>query len=135
LQDLVSSGVAHAVISPSRYGEDPTFDSLDLVLVQGDPIVADPTAESYQTWDQQFGVICAVRLAESSAAAVDASINDLVARVIKKLCEDRTRGGYAMDTLIDAPETLPPNRKGIDGAIVNIRVRYRVREDNPFSQT
>lgn len=139
LQDLVSSGIASAVIAPKRYGEDPTFQHLELILVQGDPVEVphgpEGGASCYQTWDQLFAVLCCIRLAEASATDVDQEMNNLEAHVIKKLCEDRDRGDYAIDTMIDACEAFPANRRGVDGVQVNFRVRFRVREDDPFSQT
>jgi hypothetical protein len=136
LETLVGSG-ATSVIRPQRYGTEPTLSDGMLVLIQDHEEPAeDITSEAggERRWYQHFGVLCCVRPSDTSTAAVDTAINNLRGYVEKQLRADPSFGGLAQDSRIMSVDYFP-NGKTVDGVRVNLRVKYLVKENDPFSQT
>lgn len=133
---MVTAGTAVSASRLKTYGQDPALGNKTLVLLQGenrpDTSVTNPSfGAEYR--EQDFVVICPVKLSDSSADAIDKHLDNLVAAVAKKLREDISCGGLANDLVIGAVWRLPEQRT-VDGKYLAFRVLYRVNENDWTSQ-
>lgn len=76
-----------------------------------------------------YEVAVLVRNDDRSTDAMDTRKNRVRADIEKALCVDPTRGGYAIDTVLQPPENYT------DGISVKFEVWYRTNANNPYSQT
>lgn len=86
----------------------------------------------HKWWNQSYAIVCFVRESETSAVNLDTRINSIKSDVEKKLRQDNSRGGLAVETELRPP--LIFEQEGASGVVVNVDVSYRVLEDNPYSQ-
>ena len=72
------------------------------------------------------------RIDEGSATAADTALNSLLGDIKKKLKEDITRGGKAVDTKFLEVETFESvEGQGEVGLIITTEVHYRHQQTNP----
>ncbi len=83
-------------------------------------------------WEQGFELGIFVLDNDAATNSIDTRINQLRSDVEKALMADITRGGYAYDTLIQAP-TAWPAAETWTGISVNITVKYRTPINDPYS--
>jgi hypothetical protein len=133
LQELIVAGHAIQVERPLRIGLPSTPVNKALVMYQDDPREDEPEY-GFKQWIQPFAIDCYIRPSDTDAMAVDTRINALRAEVEKKLREDYTFGGYALDARIRAPEAFLTG-EGFEGVRVNVEVTFRHNENDPFSLT
>ena len=89
-------------------------------------------AVNTREWNQRFWLQAIVKDSDSTTTAIDTRINQVAGDIIKKLMEDHTRGGYAIDTAVAA--VVPFNVEAFTGVAVGIDIRYRSDWDDPFTQ-
>lgn len=88
--------------------------------------------QGHVAWNQTYAIVCFVREKEGSDTSIDTRINSIRSDVERKLRQDNSRGGLAVETELRPP--LIFEQKGAAGVIVNVDVLYRVLEDDPFAQ-
>jgi len=133
LEDLVTAGTAADVQRPLRPGIPDRLQHTSLVLYQDDP-TEDQSPHRFKQWIQPFIIECYIRPSDDSTTPVEETINNLRAEVEKKLLEDPSFGGLAVDTRIRAPRLFQLD-EGFEGIAVRADVIYRTIETDPFSQT
>ena len=99
------------------------------VVSQGEPEALDASI-GHDAWDQPFSITIIALTSETAGTANEETINEYIAAAIKVLKNDRTRGGYAVDTRFNPPR-IHDNRQGVD---LVIRIHYRTLIDDPFNQ-
>jgi len=85
-----------------------------------------------ETWIQTFSLMAIVIDGDAAVTSIDARCNQVARDVEKKLREDWTRGGYAIDTNFDAPQIIDDPR--FTGVTVAAKVEYRTKWGDPFTQ-
>ena len=107
------------------------------MVIQDDPELVDgeEQAGSPALLEWRLPVHLAVWAIESdeSKTPIDRRLNRMRSDVEKKLREDPTRGGLAVDTRIGAPYEFPQSAEQT-GIVVVIYVHYRTSEDDPYTQ-
>jgi hypothetical protein len=128
LAGVSESASFHVTLRPER-AKIPASEPADLKAVLGQDDPADPTEDNVaKTWDQPWQILIYVINSETSTLERDQRINLVWGDVCKKLMEDRTRGGLALDTKIAAPQYFA------DSILINIVTPYETKFDDPFSQ-
>ena len=77
-------------------------------------------------------LIAYVIASDSETAALYTRLNEVRGDLEKALMADPTRGGYAIDTVIRAPERFQFDA-AVTGIVVACEVLYRTRIDDPFT--
>jgi hypothetical protein len=127
-QDLVA-------VRPRRNDfSDVTPENGKVLIWQSDEDKPGPEDQAYSTteWMQPFLLIAFVLDSDSESASIDTRLNQVRADLQKKLREDVTRGGYAIDTEL-LPSRTFDDGKGFSGIAVAFGVSYRVNEDDPYT--
>lgn len=86
-------------------------------------------------WLQQFVAVAYVIEADSSSTPIDSRLNSIVGDIGKALMIDPTRGGFAIDTIIEGAEPFLEDDGGMvyHGTRVVFDVSYKTLDTNPFS--
>ena len=82
---------------------------------------------------QEFALVAYVTDSDAAATSIDTRLNQVKADLVKKLCEDRTRGGYALDTII-RPAAEFNEGPGRTGVVVRVEVHDRTDQDDPYTR-
>ena len=137
LGDLVTSGAASSAERPGRQGVITAPKDLALYLYQDDPETDDDAPMGFIQWLHPFLIACVVVPSEGSTTPVDTAINQIRSQVEQKCRVDPTWGlaGCAVDTYIEAPTLFKEQAGAFAGCIVTAVVKYRTREDDPYSYT
>ncbi len=93
----------------------------------------DEAAQGTDEWVQQFHAVVYVLLAEDDPTGLDVYGNAIVGALHRALMEDYTRGGHALNTIVQAPVFFPPVAGEFDGLTFNFDVQYRHLLDDPFA--
>lgn len=101
------------------------------VIIQGQPTVEDGPQQK-QTWRQPFVLKCYVVESDSpgNEYSPDTRINLIRADVEKAVRADQGRGGFAVNTIIQAPTLY--EAAGVSGIDINIDVIYRTQINDPY---
>ena len=134
LQALVAAGAIADVQRPATVGILDSPGDLYVVLYQDEPSLPGDGLRAPREWRQPFICDCYSRVSDDDPAAADEAINLLRANVEKKLCEDPTCGGVAVDLTIDPPMLFDVPSGGYQGVRVRANVFYRTVEADPFTQ-
>lgn len=90
-------------------------------------------------WVQQFAVVVYVIPFEGDATTppdptpVDAYNNAIIGALYRAIKADYTRGGLAVNTVVQGPLMFPPVAGEYDGVTFNFEVSYRNVTDDPFT--
>lgn len=114
---------------------DEAWADLSVIVVQDDEQPGEPMVGAYNVREvsQSFSIMAIVINSDKAVAVIDTRTNQVDADIKKKLIEDTTRGGYAIDTTLMASERFTFN-ESFTGIIVNIEVKYRIKSDDPYTQ-
>lgn len=106
-------------------------DCIVLIAQQGDDRVE---AEGTQTmeWNEKFMLMALVIDSDSATTSIDIRRNQVKSDIRKKLLEDPTRGGYAIETIIGGAD-LFDDGNGFTGVALAIEVNYRTDYDDPYA--
>lgn len=74
---------------------------------------------------QRFGTIDYQLVCYVKGTGLDGARNNIVEAIEEKLDEDRSRGGYAIDTQIVSVETDDGSITPIGGVILTVRIEYQ----------
>jgi len=93
-----------------------------------------PADQAIQTQEYVQEFLCAAIVKDSDAAetSIDTRLNQVAADIEKKLKEDRTRGGYALNTVM-AGSTKFSDGEAFTGVAVLVRVHYRTDWADPYA--
>lgn len=107
-----------------------------IVVEQMDPSETPESERSQQhhEWSQPFRLTAYLIESETSATAIDASINGLVTDIHKRMLVDTGRGGIANDTFVGPPEYGEDASGGYAAVQLEVRCVYRTLYGNPNSQ-
>lgn len=86
-----------------------------------------------QEWIQTFVLVAMVIDSDSASGSIDTRINQVRADIRKKMMEDPTRGGNAIDTIL-LPAAKFDDGEGFTGIAVAVAVQYRVEHDDPYTK-
>ena len=94
-----------------------------------------PDAQAYSTveWVQMYALMAIVLDGDDVTTTIDTRLNQVEADIQKKIREDPKRGTNAIDTIL-LPSAEFYDGKGFTGISVNIAVKYRVKENNPYTK-
>jgi len=94
-----------------------------------------PEAQAYSTveWVQMYALMAIVLDGDDVTTTIDTRLNQVEADIQKKMREDPKRGANAIDTIL-LPSVEFYDGKKFTGISVNIAVKYRVKEDNPYTK-
>lgn len=84
-------------------------------------------------WLQPFELIGYTEEPEGSTTPLDQRANMMWSDIVRSLREDVTRGGYAIDTIIDEPDPFEQTGPHV-GIVTRITVHYRHLENDPTAQ-
>jgi hypothetical protein len=132
----ISVGNGHSFTARvERYKQrgNPPRNSL-VVVEQADPEEDTTAPTGRKAWQQRFFLTAFFRESENTGTPIDKVINNARADIEKKLCEDRNRGGLAIDTIIRAPQSIQTPNGDFEGITVVCDVHYRTLENDPFTQ-
>lgn len=141
-QITTGNGYAFNVASVERVnrdGNDWTPTHRGIVVVQGDEQrnephdrPGNPPANAYEL---PFSILCFVRQSDRSSTADQAEVNAMVAAAKKAVAEGSTSWHQFDGNSYDANWGIQSNYESIDhaGASVELLVRYRISEIDPFT--
>ena len=108
---------------------------LQAILWQGDPVPLDEAVDQGdKDWMHPFVIAVLIAPAENDSTPHDQWVNVVRADIEKKLMEDITFGGLAIEAHILKPETNVTVRGTFIVPYINLAVLYRTRENDPYSQ-
>jgi len=85
-------------------------------------------------WEQFFMLTCIVIDSDTASDPIDTRCNKIAADIEKKLLEDPSRGGLAIDTNVHAKVPFKDDEAAISGIAIQISVQYRTQENNPYER-
>lgn len=103
-----------------------------VLITQGDEESTASQFTGTMQWLQAFELEAFVIDSDKALVSIDTRINQVIADLRKKLCEDHTRGGHAIDTILGGSSRYYD--EGFSGTVVTIQVLYRTKEDDPYAQ-
>ena len=132
-------------VRPMRLGNDAGVSLVNGVVIvhQDDPDVseldADKGAAGLKAWIQPYALECFVIQDDltpgDTGTPIDTLINRVKADIEKKLMEDHTRGGNAIETRLDGSmKFVDEGNATITGIVVFVSVQYRVKLTDPYSE-
>jgi hypothetical protein len=94
-----------------------------------------PDEQAYSTveWVQMYALMAIVLDGDDVSTTIDTRLNQVEADIQRKIREDPKRGNNAIDTIL-LPSVEFFDGRGFTGISVNIAVKYRVLEDNPYTK-
>ena len=112
-----------------------SWEDRDVLVIQGDENDGVELVGSYGVREvvQEFALMAIVIDSDASDAAIDTRTNQVAADIKKKLRADPQRSTYALDTII-RPAVRFTVDAALSGITVNVDVKYRVKEDDPYTQ-
>jgi hypothetical protein len=117
------------VARPTRLGGVALQDRL-VLLGQGEPTEAE-APDGFKAWLQPWPTLLVSRPSEKDATPADTLVNRFRCDVEKALMEDPTRGGLALDTIIEPYENVVNDSGVLEGVVVHAVVFYRHRTGDP----
>jgi len=113
--------------------KDVSPDDLTVLIFQGDEEIVETAPIGVAEYRQPFMLFALVIDSDSETASMDTRRNQVRADIIKKLMTDTSRGGLAIDTLVE-PSRMFDDEDGFAGIAVNFSVFYRTKPDDPYTQ-
>jgi uncharacterized protein YuzB (UPF0349 family) len=107
-----------------------TRNQLAVVMQGGCEEVLQDVSDGFKEWMQEYRVGLFILESDTSTRPLDQRLNLIRCDCEKALCIDRSRGGYALDTMMRG-HLVHEDRGGVE---LLIDVWYRHLEDNPFNQ-
>lgn len=104
-----------------------------VLIEQADETKPEEQPYSAIEWIQPFILWALVISSDKSTESINKRINRVRADIQKKLREDVTRGGNAIDTIL-LPSAIFDDGEGFSGVAVAIAVQYRVNENDPYTK-
>ncbi len=98
---------------------------------QGDHNAVENPASMAAEWLVEFSIGALIIDSDAETDSIDTRLNDVAADILKKLKEDHTRGGFAIDTLF--PSIAKIDTEEVSGVIVTITVHYRTQYADPYT--
>ena len=126
-QDLVG-------IRPRRKDfEDTAWADGTVLISQREKVPSDEAVIGSATWWVQFALAAIVIDSDDAETSIDTRLNQVAADIEKKMMEDVTRGGYAIDTRPDGAGPFISDDGSISGVMVEISVLYRTKDEDPYT--
>jgi len=104
-----------------------------VLIWQGDEAPPDAEAIGTEAWLQEFLLIALVIDSDAAETSIDTRINQVRADIEKKLKDDHTRGGNAIDTKFGGSVKFDEGG-GFTGIAVQCIVHYRTEYSNPYEK-
>jgi len=122
-------------VRPTRVDwQDVTPENNMVLIVQEDDSPASETHSPTALWVQTFVLGALVYDSKDAGTALDTRRNQVRSDIRKKLMEDRTRGGYAFNTIITGSANME-DEEGLNiGVIVTVDVHYRILTNDPYTK-
>jgi len=122
-----------AVRPRRRDFQDASWDDLTVLVSQG-PSAELNSAAFTKEWAQQFLLMAIVIDSDDAANPIDTRLNQVRGDIEKKLAEDLTRGGYAIDTEINESTPFIDDETAMSGVAILVTVHYRTKDDDPYTK-
>lgn len=124
LKSIIANGRPKLVTREPFQFEDLSNAQYPAVLVQTDSETRLDSSidgdDSNRAGEITYSLICFVK-----SAQIDTARNQLADLIEEKLEEDRSRGGYAIDTQVISIETDQGSIRPIGGVIITVSVKYQ----------
>ncbi|HUU30781.1 MAG TPA: hypothetical protein VMY69_01620 [Phycisphaerae bacterium] len=108
-----------------------------VIIIQDDPDLAEGEelagSPAKLEWILPVHLMVFAIESDKSKIPIDRRLNRMRSDVEKKLREDPTRGGLAVDTRIRSPYAFPQNAQQT-GVVCVVHVHFRTSEDDPYTQ-
>ncbi len=109
-----------------------TLASVPTIIVNSGPEDGSDNAYPLTTCSLKVFLTLWTRIDEGSPSAPDTVLNSLLGDIKKKLKEDITRGGNAVDTAVTSVEPFDTiEGQGEVGLVITLEVKYRHAQINP----
>lgn len=106
--------------------------SVPVIIINSGPEDGSDNAYPLTTCTLKIFLTLWTRIDEGSSYAPDTVLNSLLGDIKRKLKEDMTRGGNAVDTAVISVEPFDTvEGQGEVGLVITIEVRYRHAQTNP----
>jgi len=138
--DAAGDSASLLPVRPTRMNWEGHVSVVDLrvVLVQLDPEEdEDPTlahnASDMRAWVQPFALVVYILDSDKATTPIDRRINTVEADIAKALMAAPTRGGYAVDTIVQPSERFLDDA-GASGITIVVNVPYRTDLTDPYTK-
>ncbi len=84
--------------------------------------------------DLQFVLTCIYTGSDESTVPLGTPLNRIAADIEKKLMEDPTRDGNAIDTVVHGSVPKYDSQSGVTGVFIEVSVHYRTKDDDPYTK-
>ena len=103
-----------------------------VLIMQGeDERLQEPVG--FAAWSQKYLIVAIVIDSDKATDSIETRMSKVRDDIRKKLVEDATRGGYAVDT-INGPATPFDDGEGFTGIVLETDVHYRTQFADPYVQ-
>jgi len=102
----------------------------DPTLLEGEELAGNPAKLE---WALPVHLMAFAIESDQATTPIDRRLNRMRSDLEKKLREDPTRGGLAVDTRIQSPYQFPQSAAQT-GVVVVVHVHFRTSEDSPYEQ-
>lgn len=99
---------------------------LRTVLIQTDSEQAEAEAVGCREYMQNFEIAVYLITEDADTDTLDTRGNEVYAALLAALVADVTRGGYAINTLVGAPQFFKLPEMAVAGVSVEVTVHYRI---------
>ena len=109
-----------------------TLASTPTIIVNSGPEDGSDNAYPLTTCSLKIFLTLWTRIDEGSGSAPDTVLNSLLGDIKRKLKEDITRGGNAVDTAVTSVEPFDTiEGQGEVGLVITLEIKYRHAQNNP----
>jgi hypothetical protein len=134
VKKITGFSVDVSVYRPTPGEAQPTTEAIvEVVLDSEEPDDPATVPQGIEQIRATHFLICDVTCPESRKVTIDTLLNRLKADLKKKVCEDRTLGGLALDTVFKAALIEETSATAHSGRItLAVETTYRTLEDDPY---
>jgi hypothetical protein len=108
----------------------PVDGSVIIIMLEDEPV---PPPVDILEWKQKFAITALVIDSDQATTPIETRMAQVRDDIRKKLVEDTTRGGYAIDTILGAATPFDDG-ESFTGIILEIDVHYRTKFEDPYTK-
>lgn len=108
-------------------------EDLKVLIIQAEDELPDEEAVGSNEWLQVYFLEAFVIDSDSAATSIETRTSKVRDDIRKKLTEDTTRGGYAIETMLRAAVPFDDG-EGFTGIELEIAVHYRTQWNDPYTK-
>ncbi|GAH76077.1 unnamed protein product [marine sediment metagenome] len=108
-------------------------EDLKVLIIQTEDELPEQEAVGANEWLQVYFLEAFVIDSDTATASIETRMSQVRDDIRKKLTEDTTRGGYAIDTILRAATPFDDG-EGFTGIELEIAVHYRTQWNDPYTK-